>query len=59
MLTYLALGATYGFAAGAQPGQLQAYLISRAVAGGWRRALPGALAPIFSDAPIICLVLLV
>ena len=59
MLTYLVLGATYGFAAGAQPGQLQAYLISRAVADGWRPALPGALAPLFSDAPIICLVLVV
>jgi threonine/homoserine/homoserine lactone efflux protein len=59
VLTYLVMGATYGFAAGAQPGQLQAYLISRTLAHGWRRTLPGALAPIFSDAPIICVVLVV
>lgn len=59
MVTYLVLGATYGFAAGAQPGQLQAYVISQAVAHGWRRALPAAFSPMLSDAPIICLVLLV
>jgi threonine/homoserine/homoserine lactone efflux protein len=59
VVTYLVLGATYGFAAGAQPGQLQAYLINRAVAHGWRSTLPAALAPILSDAPIICLVLVV
>ena len=59
MVTYLVLGATYGFAAGAQPGQLQAYLINRAVAHGWRSTLPASLAPILSDAPIICLVLFV
>lgn len=59
MIPYLILGATYGFAAGAQPGQLQAYLINRAVAHGWRSTLPAALAPIFSDAPIIGLVLFV
>jgi len=59
MVTHLVLGATYGFAAGAQPGQLQAYLINRAVAHGWRSTLPAALAPVVSDAPIIALVLLV
>lgn len=59
MLKYLVLGATYGFAAGAQPGQLQAYLINRAVAHGWRSTLPAALAPLLSDAPIIALVLFV
>jgi threonine/homoserine/homoserine lactone efflux protein len=59
MVTYLVLGATYGFAAGAQPGQLQAYLINRAVAHGWRSTLPAAFAPVLSDAPIIALVLFV
>lgn len=59
MVTYLVLGATYGFAAGAQPGQLQAYLINRAVAHGWRSTLPAACAPVLSDAPIIALVLVV
>ena len=59
MIAYLLLGVTYGFAAGAQPGQLQAYLISRAVAHGWRSTLPAALAPVVSDVPIIALVLFV
>jgi len=59
VIAYLLLGITYGFAAGAQPGQLQAYLISRTVAHGWRSTLPAALAPVVSDAPIIALVLFV
>ncbi len=59
MLGFLILGSTYGFAAGAQPGQLQAFLINRAMAHGWRSTLPASLAPILSDAPIIALVLFV
>ena len=59
MITYLALGATYAFAAAVQPGPLLAYLASRAVADGWRRTLPAALAPVLSDGPIIVLVLAV
>jgi threonine/homoserine/homoserine lactone efflux protein len=59
VIPYLILGATYGFAAGAQPGQLQAYLINRALAHGWRSTLPAAFAPMVSDAPIIALVLFV
>lgn len=59
MIEYLILGATYAFAAAVQPGQFQAYLISQAIARGWRRTLPAALAPVISDLPIICLALLV
>ena len=59
MIAYLALGATYAFAAAVQPGPLLAYLASRAVADGWRRTLPAALAPLVSDGPIIALVLTV
>jgi threonine/homoserine/homoserine lactone efflux protein len=59
MITYLVLGATYAFAAAVQPGPLLAYLASRAVADGWRRTLPAALAPLLSDGPIIVLVLTV
>ena len=59
MLSYLILGATFAFAAAVQPGQFQAYLISQTLAHGWRRTVPAALAPLLSDAPIICLVLLV
>jgi threonine/homoserine/homoserine lactone efflux protein len=57
MIAYVALGATYAFAAAVQPGPLLAYLASRAVAEGWRRTLPAALAPVLSDGPIIVLVL--
>jgi threonine/homoserine/homoserine lactone efflux protein len=57
--TYLVLGVSYGFAAAVQPGQLQAYLVSQTMTNGWQRTLPAALAPLVSDAPIICLVLLV
>jgi threonine/homoserine/homoserine lactone efflux protein len=59
MIPYLALGATLGFAAAVQPGPLQTYLVNRALAGGWRRALPAAFAPILSDGPIMVLVLFV
>jgi threonine/homoserine/homoserine lactone efflux protein len=59
VLTYLILGVSYGFAAAAQPGQLQAYLVAQTMTNGWRRTLPAACAPLISDAPIICLVLLV
>jgi len=59
MLRYLVLGATYAFAAALQPGQLQAYLLSQTMTQGWRRTLPAALAPLLSDVPIVCVVLLV
>ncbi len=51
MLPYFLLGATWGFAAAAQPGPMQAYLVSQAVNHGWRRALPIAFAPLLSDLP--------
>jgi threonine/homoserine/homoserine lactone efflux protein len=59
VLTYLILGATYGFAAVVSPGPTQTYLVAQTLAHGWRRALPGAFAPLLSDGPIIALVLLV
>jgi len=59
MLQYVILGAGFGFAAGIQPGPLQAFLISRVAAVGWRRTLPACVAPLLSDGPIAALVLLV
>lgn len=59
MWTYVLFGVSYGFAAAAQPGQLQAYLVSRAVSNGWRRTLPAVFAPLLSDLPVIVIVLLV
>jgi len=59
MLTYALLGAAFAFAAVAQPGPLQAYLISQAASHGWRRTLPAALSPLLSDGPIVVLAVLV
>jgi threonine/homoserine/homoserine lactone efflux protein len=59
MLTFLLQGLTLGFAAGAQPGPFQTYLISQTLSQGWRRAWIAAFAPLFSDGPIVALVLLV
>jgi threonine/homoserine/homoserine lactone efflux protein len=59
MLPSLLLGAGFAFAAVVQPGPLQAFLLSRATAVGWKRTLPAAFAPMLSDIPIAALVLLV
>jgi threonine/homoserine/homoserine lactone efflux protein len=58
MLAYLLQGVGYGFAAAAQPGPSQTYIISQCLSRGWRRTLPMALAPLLSDGPIIALSLL-
>jgi threonine/homoserine/homoserine lactone efflux protein len=59
MFTYILQGLGFGFAAAVQPGLFQTYVLSQALNRGWRRALPTALAPLLSDAPIITLGLLV
>jgi len=59
MWFYLLQGILFGFAAAAQPGPLQTYIISQSLAKGWQRALPTAFAPLVSDGPIIALCLLV
>ena len=58
MVSYLILGITFGFAAAAQPGPLQTYIISQTFTNGWRRTLPASFAPLISDIPIIIIVLL-
>lgn len=55
MWLYIVQGIGYGFAAAAQPGPLQTYLISQALMKGWKRSLPSAFAPLISDGPIIAL----
>lgn len=55
LLTYLLQAAALGFTAAFSPGPFQTYLISETLAGGWRRSIPVALAPIISDPPIILL----
>ena len=59
MLPYLISGLTLGFAAGAQPGPFQTYLITQTLANGWRKTLIAAFAPLVSDGPIIILALFV
>jgi threonine/homoserine/homoserine lactone efflux protein len=59
MMQYLLLGGGFAFAAAIQPGPLQAFLLSRVAAAGWKRTLPACLAPLLSDGPIIVVVLLV
>jgi threonine/homoserine/homoserine lactone efflux protein len=59
MLRYLIIGITYAFAAAAQPGSFQTYIISQSLSRGWRRTLPAAFAPLISDVPTVLIVLLV
>lgn len=59
MWLYLVQGIGFGFAAASQPGPFQTFLISQALTRGWKRSLPGALAPLVSDGPIILLSVLV
>jgi threonine/homoserine/homoserine lactone efflux protein len=59
MWIYLIQGVGYGFAAAAQPGPFQTYLISQTLTRGWKRTLAAAFAPLVSDGPIITLCLLV
>lgn len=59
MWPYILQGILFGFAAAAQPGPLQTYIISQSLAKGWKKSLPAAFAPLVSDGPIIALCLLV
>ena len=52
-------GMGMAFTAVGQPGSLQAFYISQALALGWRRTVLAVLAPVLSDGPIIAFVLLV
>lgn len=57
MWIYLLQGGTLGLSAAVTPGPLAMFVVSRAIADGWRRALPAAFAPLISDGPIAILVL--
>lgn len=59
MLQQILFGGSLAFAAGVQPGPLQAFLLSRTATDGWKRTLPAAFSPLLSDGPIAVLVLLV
>jgi threonine/homoserine/homoserine lactone efflux protein len=59
MWLYILQGIGYGFAAAAQPGPFQTYLVSQTLLKGWKRTLPAAFAPLLSDGPIIAVSLLI
>src|SRR5512140_284784 len=59
MLGFLVIGVVYAFTAVAQPGPYQTYIVSQAIASGWRKTWPAAFAPLLSDGPIAVLVLFV
>lgn len=59
MLEYIVIGGGLAFTAAIQPGPLQAYLLSRVAAIGWKRTLPAVFAPLVSDGPIATIVLLI
>jgi threonine/homoserine/homoserine lactone efflux protein len=58
MFGYFLLGVTFAFAAVAQPGPFQAWLMAQTAAHGWRRTLPAAFSPLLSDGPVILVTLL-
>ena len=58
MIAYLTQGLILGGTAAAQPGPLQAFLLSQTLKNGWRRTIWAAFAPLISDGPILLLVLL-
>ncbi len=53
MITYLLQGIVFGFVSGISPGPLLGLMISQTLRSGWRVGLRVALAPLFSDAPMI------
>lgn len=58
MFAYLLQGLSLGLSGAASPGPFQAFLIGQTLRAGWRRALPAVFAPLFSDGPIILVMLL-
>jgi threonine/homoserine/homoserine lactone efflux protein len=58
VLKHLLLGGGFAFAAAIQPGPLQAFLVARAAATGWRRTVPACFSPLLSDGPIALVSLL-
>ena len=59
MFSLILKAAAIGLSAGVTPGPFQAILLSYAIQGGRKKALPAAFAPLVSDGPVILLVLLV
>ena len=58
MLSFLVYGAVLGFSAGVSPGPLLTLVISQTLQHGTREGIRVATVPLLTDAPIICLGLL-
>ncbi len=58
MLAYLLQGLSLGLSASASPGPYQAFIIGQTLKNGWRSTLPAVLAPLFTDGPIIVVMVL-
>jgi threonine/homoserine/homoserine lactone efflux protein len=52
-------GLLLGLSAAASPGAFQAYLLARALRGGWDRTWSAAFAPLISDGPVVLAVLVI
>ena len=52
-------GLLLGLSAAASPGPYQAYLLGRSLREGWRKTWGAAFAPLFSDGPVVLIVLLI
>lgn len=59
MIELLTSGAGFGFTAGSIIGPLQTYLINETLLKGWQRSVIIAFSPLFTDAPIIFLMVVV
>jgi threonine/homoserine/homoserine lactone efflux protein len=57
--TYLLQGLVLGFAAGISPGPMLGLVIGQTLRRGWRAGNLVALAPLFSDLPIILLIVVI
>jgi threonine/homoserine/homoserine lactone efflux protein len=59
LITYLLQGIVLGFASGISPGPMLGLVISQTLRHGWRAGNLVALAPLFSDIPIILVLVVV
>lgn len=59
MIELFTSGVGFGFTAGSMIGPLQTYLINETLLKGWQRSLIIAFSPLFADAPIIFLMVVV
>lgn len=59
LLPYLLTAFVLGFTAGVTPGPISAMALAETLAGGWRRGIWVAVAPAFTDVPLVVVVWLV